>query len=150
MMTIKEYINEYHANLNECRKKLKKLNDEFCKSNVKFVKVGDVIARTKFAIIVDNIVAITNTDYDNYGDYWAEELLTKDFDDYDDFPEPMFVGRECKKDGTIINGENGEKIKSIGGESNLKIFRKNTDGVYEYYKTTPGYEDFRKDLLHLL
>ena len=43
MMTIKEYINEYHANLNECRKKLKKLNDEFCKSNVKFVKVGDVI-----------------------------------------------------------------------------------------------------------
>ena len=44
MMTIKEYINEYHAHLNECRKKLKKLNDEFCKSNVKFVKVGDVIA----------------------------------------------------------------------------------------------------------
>ena len=150
MMTIKEYINEYHAHLNECRKKLKKLNDEFCKSNVNFVKVGNVIARTKFAIIVDHIVAITNTDYDNYGDYWAEELLTKDFDDYDDFPEPMFVGRECKKDGTIINGENGGKIKSIGGESNLKIFRKNTDGVYEYYKTTPGYEDFRKDLLHLL
>ena len=150
MMTIKEYINEYHAHLNECRKKLKKLNDEFCKSNVKFVKVGDVIARTKFAIIVDHIVAITNTDYDNYDDYWTEELLTKDFDDYDDFPEPMFVGRECKKDGTIINGENGGKIKSIGGESNLKIFRKNTDGVYEYYKTTPGYEDFRKDLLHLL
>lgn len=150
MMTIKEYINEYHAHLNECRKKLKKLNDEFCKSNVKFVKVGDVIASTKFAIIVDHIVAITNTDYDNYDDYWAEELLTKDFDDYDDFPEPMFVGRECKKDGTIINGENGGKIKSIAGESNLKIFRKNTDGVYEYYKTTPGYEDFRKDLLHLL
>ena len=149
-MTIKEYLNNYHAHLNECRKKLRKLNDEFCKSNVKFVKIGDVIARTKFAIIVDNIVAITNTDYDNYGDYWAEELLTKDFDDYDDFPEPMFVGRECKKDGTIINGENGGKIKSIGGESNLKIFRKNTDGVYEYYKTTPGYEDFRKDLLHLL
>ena len=149
-MTIKEYINEYHVHLNECRKKLKKLNDEFCKSNVKFVKVGDVIARTKFAIIVDNIVAITNTDYDNYDDYYAEELLTKDFDDYDDFPEPMFVGRECKKDGTIINGENCGKIKSICGESNLKIFRKNTDGVYEYYKTTPGYEDFRKDLLHLL
>lgn len=146
-MTIKEYLNNYHAHLNECRKKLRKLNDEFCKSNVKFVKIGDVIARTKFAIIVDHIVAITNTDYDNYDDYWAEELLTKDFDDYNDFPDLMFVGRECKKDGTIINGG---KIKSIGGESNLKIFRKNTDGVYEYYKTTAGYEDFRKDLLHLL
>ena len=146
-MTIKEYLNNYHAHLNECRKKLRKLNDEFCKSNVKFVKIGDVIARTKFAIIVDHIVAITNTDYDNYDDYWAEELLTKDFDDYNDFPDSMFVGRECKKDGTIINGG---KIKSIGGESNLKIFRKNTDGVYEYYKTTAGYEDFRKDLLHLL
>ena len=149
-MTIKEYINEYNAQLDECCKKVRKLNDEFCKSNVKFVKVGDIIARTKFAIIVDHIVAITNTDYDSNGDYWIEELLSKDFDDfydYDDFPEPMFVGRECKKDGTIINGG---KIRLISGEPNLKIFRKNTDGIYEYYKTTAGYEDFRKDLLHLL
>ena len=104
MMTIKEYINEYHAHLNECRKKLKKLNDEFCKSNVKFVKVGDVIASTKFAIIVDHIVAITNTDYNNYDDYYAEELLTKDFDDYDDdfddsfFDDDTEASDEDKKD----------------------------------------------------
>lgn len=152
-MTIKEYINEYNTQLEECRKKVRELNDKFCKSNVKFVKVGDVIARTKSAIIVDDIVAMTNIDYDNYSDYWRDELLTKDFDDYydyDDFPDIMFVGRECKKDGTIINGGNGAKIKLIGGESDLKIFRKNADGVYEYYKTTAGYEDFRKDLFGLL
>lgn len=141
-MTVKEYIREYHNQLNDCRNKLKKLNDEFAKSNTAYVNVGDIISRNRFTILVDNIVAITNTDYvDDYGDYWSEDLLTKEFDDYDDFPEPMFIGVQCKKDGTITSKE---KLL-ICGESNLKIFRKNAAGVYVHFKTTDG-RDIRKHL----
>lgn len=145
-MTIKEYLNSHHAQLDECRKRLRKLNDEFARSNTKFVCVGDILTRCSCTIVVDDIAADTSMYEDEYGDYFGEGLLYKEFNFYYDLPAIAFKGRICKKDGTIIGRG---KTEIIVGESNLEIRRKNANGVYEHFKTL-GNEDFRKELFGIL